>query len=185
MGIGKGAYLKKLTSNLKMRSINVGEKMEGSSPPSVFIGAWNYPKVFVGPMLTPEYGDTSVMDMPESWIPQQKSQEDIIKFRLDLVRGKHQVDIKNFDNKLVGKLQEISLASDSVDSEAQFKHKPKGFSFNSDHQPFGPSAAIDKFEIGNVKWNHKLEKVFHDTDYKSADATYELYKEGVLFSQIQ
>jgi hypothetical protein len=185
MGIGKGAYLKKLTSNLKMRSINVGEKMEGSSPPSVFVGAWNYPKVYVGPMISPEFGDTSVLDTPESWIPQQKTQEDIIKFRLDLVRGKHKVDIKNFDNKLVGKLQEISLAKSSVDSEAQFKHKPKGFSFNSDHQPFGPSAQIDKFDIGNVKWNHKLEKIFHDTDFKAADATYDLYKEGVLFSQIQ
>jgi hypothetical protein len=183
--VGKAAYLKKITSKFNFRSIKIGNKIEGTSPPGIFIGRNGYPKVFVGPMLTPEYGDTSVMDMPESWIPQNKSQEDIIKFRLDLVRGKHQVDIKNFDNKLVGKLQEISLAKDSVDSEAEFKHKPKGFSFNSDHQPFGPSAAIDKFDIGNVKWNHKLENIFHDTDFKAADATYDLYKEGVLFSQIQ
>jgi hypothetical protein len=185
MGISKGAYLKQITSNLKMRSISIGEKMEGSSPPSVFIGAWNYPKVYVGPMISPDYGDTSVLDTPESWIPGNKSQEDIIKFRLDLVRGKHRVDIKNFDNKLVGKLQEISLARNSVDSEALFKHKPKGFSFDGEHQPFGPSASIDRFDIGNVKWEHKLEKVFYDTDHKAASAAFELYKEGVLFSQIQ
>jgi hypothetical protein len=185
MGISKGAYLQKITSNLKMRSIKIGEKMEGSSPPSVFIGAWNYPKVYVGPMISPEYGDTSVLDTPESWIPGNKSQEDIIKFRLNLVRGKHRVDIKNFGNKLVSKLQEISLAKDSVESEAQFKHRPKGFSFDGEHQPYGPSASIERFDIGNVKWEHKLERIFYDTDYKSAHAAFELYKEGVLFSQIQ
>ncbi|MEW6035473.1 MAG: hypothetical protein AB1529_02575, partial [Candidatus Micrarchaeota archaeon] len=159
--------------------------MEGSSPPSVFVGAWNYPKVYVGPMLAPYWGDTSELDTPESWIPKGRNQDDIIRFRLDLVRGKHRVGIKDLDNRLVGKLQEISLAEGSVESEARFRHKPRGFSFNEEHQPFGPSAGIERFDIGNVRWERNLEKAYYDTDLKAAEALYKAYSEGVLFSQMQ
>ncbi|MBU0592031.1 Nre family DNA repair protein [Candidatus Micrarchaeota archaeon] len=186
MGIGKGAYLKKITAGtMKWRSIEVGEKVDGSSPPSVFIGAYGYPKVCIGPMLTPSYGDTTILDRPEEWIPKQKNQEDIIRFRLDLVRGKQEVGIKDLENKMVGKLQEISLATNSVESEAMFKHKPKGITFNEEHQPFGPSGSIDKFDIGNVKWDQNLEYTFYDTDLKASNAFFDLYKEGTLISQIQ
>lgn len=186
MTMGKGAYLRKITSGVqKWRAIEVDEKLEGSSPPSVFIGRAGYPRVNVGPMLTPSPGDTSMLDTPEKWIPAMKSQEDIIRFRLDLVRGKHRVGVRDLGNRLVGKLQEISLAESSVESEAQFHSKPRGFTFNEDHTPFGPSAAIDRFDIGNVKWDPHLEKAFYDTDWKAAQAVPALYGNGVLFSQIQ
>jgi len=184
--MGKGAYLKKITSGVqKWRTVEIGEKLDGSSPPSVFIGNFGYPKVYVGPMIAPYEGDTSVLDTPESWISGNKTQDDIIRFRLDLVRGKHQVGIKELENRLVGKLQEISLAKNSVDSEAEFKHKPRGFTFSEDHQPFGPSAGLERFEIGNVKWEPHLQKAYYDTDLKAADAAVDAYREGVLFSQIQ
>ncbi|MFH0885216.1 MAG: Nre family DNA repair protein [Candidatus Micrarchaeota archaeon] len=186
MGLGKGAYLKKITSGVqKWRTVEIGEKLDGSSPPSVFIGNFGYPKVYVGPMIAPYEGDTAILDTPESWISGNKSQEDIIRFRLDLVRGKHQVGIKELENRLVGKLQEISLAKNSVESEAEFTHKPRGFTFSEDHQPFGPSAGLERFEIGNVKWEPHLQKAYYDTDLKAADAAVNAYREGVLFSKIQ
>ncbi|MGA2677348.1 MAG: hypothetical protein ABSE83_10705, partial [Methanobacterium sp.] len=61
---GKAAYLKRLTSKIKMPSVDIGRELEGSTPPSVFIGSWNYPKVYAGPMITPMQGDTSIMDTP-------------------------------------------------------------------------------------------------------------------------
>lgn len=186
MGMGKGAYLKKITSGtMKWRTAEVNERLDGSSPPSVFIGRSGYPKVYAGPMIAPYEGDTSILDTPETWIPSGMKQDDIIRFRLELVRGRCRVSIKDVDNRLVGKLQEISLAQNSVESEAQFRYKPKGFTFNEEHQPFGPSAPLDKFDIGNVKWEQHLEKVYYDTDLKAADAVAGLYAEGVLFSQIQ
>ncbi len=186
MAIGKGAYLKKITDGIqRWRTVEVGEKLDGSSPPSVFIGKAGYPKVYVGPMLTPYWGDTSELDTPESWIPHGRSQDDIIRFRLDLVRGKHRVGISDLGNRLVGKLQEISLAEGSVESEAMFRHKPRGFSFNEEHQPFGTSAAIESFDIGNVRWERNLEKAYYDTDLKAAEALHKAYSEGVLFSQMQ
>jgi hypothetical protein len=185
VGMSKGSYLKRITANMKMRSVEIGEKLDGTTPPSVFVGSFGYPKVYVGPMISPEHGDTAILDTPESWIPNKKSQDDIINFRLGLVRGKQVVGVQEFNNKLVQKLQEISLASGSVQSEAEFHGKPRGFTFDSEHQPFGPSAAIEKFEIDNVRWHPGLEKIYYDTDFKAGEAAIELYKDGVLFSQIQ
>ena len=42
-------------------------------------------------MVTAAHGNTSVMDTPESWIPAKKTQEEIIGYRLNLIRGKQQV----------------------------------------------------------------------------------------------
>jgi hypothetical protein len=182
---GKAAYLKRLTSKIKMPSMDIGRELDGSTPPSVFIGSWNYPKVYAGPMITPLQGDTSIMDTPESWIPDQKTQEDIIGYRMNLIRGKQTVKITDLNNIFVEKLQEISLACKSIDSEAEFGSKPKGMSFNEQHAPHGPSALIEKFDINNVKWDRELEKAFYDTDLKAADAVMHLQNKEVPFSHIQ
>lgn len=182
---GKGAYLKKLTASVNMRSVEVGKELNGTTPPSVFIGSWNYPKVYAGPMISPQHGDTAIMDAPESWIPRQKTQEDIIRYRMGLVRGKQPIRITDLKNRFVSKLQEISLARDSTDSEAQFDRKPTGKSFSDEHTPFGPSALIEKFDIGNVKWDRSLERVYYDGDLKAAEAVTSLHKKGIPFSSIQ
>ncbi len=183
--VGKGDYLKRITSGTtKWRTLEIGEKLDGSSPPSIFIGSYGYPKVYAGPMIAPYHG-SAILDQPEQWIPNNKTQEDIIGFRLDLVRGKQLVSIKELDNKLVQKLREISLSENSVESEAQFKSIPRGMSFSEDHSPFGPSAGIEKFEIGNFKFEQHLEKAYYDTDLKAGDGIWDLYTDGVSFSQIQ
>jgi hypothetical protein len=182
---GKAAYLKRLTSKIKMPSVDIGRELEGSTPPSVFIGSWNYPKVYAGPMITPIQGDTSIMDTPEAWIPDQKTQEDIIGYRLNLVRGKQTVKITDLDNVFVEKLQEISLACNSIDSEAEFGSKPQGMTFNEEHTPHGPSALIEKFDINSVKWDRELEKAFYDNDLKAADAVMHLHQKEVPFSSMQ
>lgn len=181
----KGAYLKKLTSRMSIKSVSVGKELEGSTPPSVFIGSYGYPKVLAGPMIAPFHENTEIMDTPESWIPAGKSQEDIIGYRLNLVRGKHEVGIKDLGNKFVGKLQEISLAEKAVESDAQFKYEPRGMSFSDEHLPHGPSAEIENFEIGNCRWVHPLEKAYYDTDLKAAEAVVGLYEDGLQFSRIQ
>ena len=90
---GKEAYLKKLTASMYIPSREVGTEIDGSSPPSVFIGSWNYPQVFAGPMIAPLHGDTMIMDRPESWLAENKTQEEIIRYRLNLVRGKQKVKV--------------------------------------------------------------------------------------------
>src|ERR1700746_1858514 len=43
-------------------------EIDGSSPPGVFVGRLGYPKVSIGPMVPPVFGDTTVMDTPEDWL---------------------------------------------------------------------------------------------------------------------
>jgi DNA repair protein NreA len=184
--IGKGSYLRQLTAvTMPMKSVAVGKELDGSSPPSVFIGSWNYPDVYAGPMVVPRHGDTAIMDMPESWISNCKTQEEIIGYRLNLVRGKHRVNTSDLDNRFVEKLQEISLSERSIESEVSFSSEPRGMSFSEEHTPFGPSAPIEKFEIENGRWNRDLEHVYYDTDLKSREAVVDLHKKGVPFSSIQ
>jgi len=168
-----------------MPSLAVDKDLEGSTPPSVFIGSWNYPKVYAGPMIAPLHGNTAIMDSPESWIGEGKTQEEIIGYRLHLVRGKKPVKINDLDNRFVEKLRDISLSGSSLESEAQFESVPRGASFSDDHSPFGPSALLERFEAGNARWNPSLEKAYCDSDLKAADAVMELHKEGIPFSSIQ
>jgi hypothetical protein len=182
---GKEAYLKKLTTNLIIPSLDVGKELEGSTPPSVFVGSWNYPKVYAGPMIAPLHGDTTILDMPESWIPEKKSQNEIIGYRLNLVRGKRQVMVDKLNDRFINKLQEIAMAFSSIESAALFGQEPKGMCFSDEHIPFGPSAPIERFDIDNVKLNHELEKVYYDDDLKASAAVTELHKKGLAFTGIQ
>jgi hypothetical protein len=186
MIIGKGAYLRQLTSStMQMRSVAVGKEMTGSTPPSVFIGSWNYPDVYAGPMISPIHGDTSVMDRPESWIADNRTQEEIIGYRMNLVRGMYHVNAGDIDNRFVGKLQDIALAAGSIESQAAFVRTPAGTSFSEEHTPFGPSAPLEQFEIESGRWDPHLEKVFYDTDLPARDAITDLHSGGLPFSTIQ
>src|SRR5512145_3331051 len=100
--ISKGSYLRELTAaTVQMRSVSVDKEIAGSSPPSVFIGSWNYPDVYAGPMVTAVHGNTSIMDTPESWIPEKKTQEEIIGYRLNLIRGKQMVNSAELGTRFI------------------------------------------------------------------------------------
>ena len=181
----KNAYLQKLTEQIQMKSVKVGKDLEGSTPPSVFIGRWSYPKVYAGPMMVGETGDTSIMDSPESWIGEHKTQEDIINYRMKLVRGKQLIKITDLENPFVEKLQDISLASKSIDSEATFGKRPRGALLTEDSMPHGPSAVIEKFDIDAVRWDKQLEKTFYDTDLTAREAVLNLHNKDVPFTAMQ
>ncbi len=158
----------------------------GSSPPSVFIGRIGYPKVAIGPMIPPIMGDTSVIDTPELWL--NRSIDDIVDFRSMLIRGKHTADIFDVEssNKIVEHTRELALSKNSVFTDAIFAKKPIGrIAFYDEVQPHGPSAPLRKFEISNSKYEQHIEKAFYDTDLKSRDAIFGLYKDGVRISKIQ
>ena len=74
--------LVKFYSQTKVKPLIDSTYLEGSSPPSVFIGRYNYPKVFIGPMIPPKYGDTGFMDTPELW--KGKSIEEIVDLRFQV-----------------------------------------------------------------------------------------------------
>jgi hypothetical protein len=182
---GKEAYLKKLTAGMYLPSQEVGTQMDGSTPPSVFIGSWNYPKVFAGPMIAPVHGDTVIMDRPESWIPEKKTQEEIIRYRLNLVRGKKTVRVTRLQDRFIDKLRDIALCATSLESNAEFGHVPRGMQFSDEHTPFGPSAPLERLEIDNSRWEQNLEKAYYDDDLLAADAVVDLHEKKLPFSCIE
>ncbi len=184
---GKASYLSKLYSRMAFKTVEYSEKVEGSSPPSVFIGRYGYPKVAVGPLLADERGDTAILDLPEEWLRSNKGAQDIVDFRMRLIRGKQSVNVKDTpaEKKIISVLQEIALAKNSLEVDAEFKKKPVGRFFHEEMQPFGPSASLKEFSIGNSKFDQKLEKAHYDTDLKAKDAVIQLYEKDVLFSSIQ
>ena len=183
--MGKGAYLKRISSSARIPSVEVGRDLEGSTPPSVFIGSWNYPKVLAGPMIAPVHGDTREMDTPEAWIPGEKTQEDILGFRMSLVRGKRPVHVEDLGSGYIGKLQEIALSAGSVESEATFQEAPRGFSLSDEHTPYGPSGSLEKFDLGTMKVDRSLERVFSDGDLTATEAVVSLHAGDLPFSAIQ
>ena len=176
----------KVNSYLKSIPLLSSEDIDGASPPSVFIGRIGYPNVYVGPLVPPIHEDTSLFDLPEQWFG--KSIDEIVGFRSLLVRGKHRVNVNEFGQagKIMEQTRELALADDSVDIELNLTKKPRGSIFVDDEvQPFGPSAPIRDLHVGNVRFDHRVEKAYYDTDLKATQAVRELYSRGVLVSKIQ
>jgi len=171
---------------LKSVPLMQSEDIAGASPPSVFVGRIGYPYVYAGPLVPPVREDTSLYDLPEFWFG--KTIDDIVGFRSMLIRGKHRVHVRKFEEagKIIEKTREMALAVKPVDVELMLKKKPSGFILLDDEvQPFGPSAPIRDLIVGNVRWDHQIEKAYSDTDLKAAEAVQELYTKGVLVTKIQ
>ena len=75
------------------------DSLDGASPPSVFVGSYGYPKVSVGPMVPPMHGDTTLLDSPELWVG--KSLEEIVNFRLSLIRGIKNIPINEPNGRYI------------------------------------------------------------------------------------
>ena len=161
---------------------NIKQEIFGSSPPSVLVGEWNYPKVNVGLLLPPEQGDTAVYDAPKQWFQNNYSIEDVFKLRLNLFNAKrlfNTADVLKPDKSLQV-IQETAASNLSLDTEVVFEKKPL-FTLNFDpfSAPFGPSGLAKKIEVTeNPKIDRKVNYVISDVDLKAEEAVMKLYKEG-------
>jgi len=160
------------------------DSISGTSPSSVFVGSYNYPKVFVGPMVPPIHGDTSLLDSPEKW--KGKSLEEIVNFRLSLVRGIQKISIDQTDGRYIENLQEVTMSSKPIDSDLIFEKvtSPK-ISLDGESAPFGPIGEIKSAKFSSTSSVKSIEKIFYDTDLKAQDAVLNLYNSGIEISKIQ
>ena len=160
------------------------DSISGASPPSVFVGSHNYPKVFVGPMLPPIHGDTSMLDSPEKW--KGKSLEEIVNFRLSLVRGIQKIPIDKTDGRYIESLQEVAMSSKPIDTDVVFaKSTSPNVSLDGESAPFGPVGEIKSAKFSGSASIRPIEKVFYDKDLKADDAILSLYQSGIEISKIQ
>jgi len=160
------------------------DSISGTSPPSVFVGSYNYPKVFVGPMVPPVHGDTSLFDSPERW--KGKSLEEIVNFRLNLVRGIQKISIDQTEGKYIENLQEVAMSSNPIDSDLIFeKSTSSHISLDGESAPFGPIGVINSAKFSGSTSDKSIEKTFYDKDLKAQDAVLKLYHSGIEISKIQ
>ena len=177
--------LMKIHVNLRTKDLIDGLHLDGSSPPGVFIGRFGYPQVSIGPLVPPVHGDTGLLDTPELWLG--KSIEDIVKFRFQLVRGKHRVHVGKLEGeRIIEYTRDLALSLDPTETEVEFSKKPSGRLFlDNNSQPFGPSAPLKKIDIGTLKIDNRIDKAYSDTDLKAKDAIMGLFEEGAMVSKIQ
>lgn len=162
------------------------DEISGSTPPGVFVGRIGYPKVYIGPMIPPVHGDTTILDTPEQWLG--KSIEQIVDYRFSLVRGMSRSSVyeASYGSRLLDTLQELAMGVVPADAQASFTKKPrKIIALSEDTQPFGPSAPLRSFNTSQISVDKRIENAYYDHDLKAADAVLALYDDGVLVTRIQ
>jgi hypothetical protein len=176
----------RFSSYFKSAPLLQGTDLDGACPPGVFVGRIGYPYVYAGPLVPPVHEDTSTYDQPESWFG--KSIDEIVGFRSLLVRGKHRVHVKKFEEsgKIMDQTIDLALSVKPVDVEMALKKKPASALVLDDQiQPFGPSAPLKTMRISNSRWDQRIQKAYFDDDLGASDAVTSLFKNGTLVTKIQ
>ena len=165
------------------------DTIDGSSPPSLFVGHYGYPKVRIGPMIPPLHGDTSILDRTELWAG--KSLEEIAKYRLSLVLGTMSINVHDISGRYLENMQELAMSERPAESEATFEKKPlsdielkKELRLNTAAMPFGPVAPLKAFKASSLSADQRIEAAYYDADMGAADAIMKLYMHGVETSII-
>jgi hypothetical protein len=175
---------------LKANSVKLSlDSIDGSSPPSVFVGRYGYPKVRIGPMIPPMHGDTTILDRTELWAG--KNIEEIANYRLSLVRGTFSMNVHDTSGRYLENMQELAMSERPAESEATFEKKPladieleKEVRLNAGAAPFGPAAPLKTFKASSLSADQRIEAAHYDTDLKASEAIMELYRRGVETSSI-
>ncbi|ANF22986.1 Nre family DNA repair protein [Thermococcus piezophilus] len=150
----------------------------GSSPPSIFVGEYGYPKVRIGPLVPPIEGNTSHLDNPLKW--ENNTIKDILYYRSLLVMGETTADIHvRRSGRILGEVQELAMSIRPVDSEILLKRKPVFKVLPSEFAPpIGPKAELLDFELTeNPKIPRRTDYVVSD-ELKAEQAIMRLYNWG-------
>ncbi|HZA68133.1 MAG TPA: hypothetical protein VE548_00410 [Nitrososphaeraceae archaeon] len=163
--------------------------IDGSSPPSLFVGEYGYPHVRVGPMVPPYHGDTSILDNPELWLG--KSLEEILKYRINLLKGTMIHNVSKISDRNIESLQDLALSKRAVDSTMTFEKTPSQYlnemvlsKRNLEEIPTVFSAPVSGFKIYPSTSDERIEKKYYDGDLSASDAVVELYENNVDITRI-
>ena len=163
--------------------------IDGSSPPSLFVGEYGYPHVRVGPMVPPYHGDTSILDNPELWLG--KSLEEIVNYRINLLKGTMIHNVSKISDRYIESLQDLALSKRAVDSTMTFEKTPSQYlnemvlsKSNPEEIPTVFSAPVSEFKIYPSTSDEKIEKKYYDGDLLASDAVVELYENNVDITRI-
>jgi hypothetical protein len=158
----------------------IKERIEGMSPPEVFVGRYGYPLVRAGPMVPA--GNAQALPTLEMGI------EEIIASRTSMVRSEAKIEIKEAEapGKLLEACQQIAMSSAPVGTEVSFFKPPqKKLQFDGILSPSGPSGELKEMEITtNPLIPRKVDQMVEDRDASAATSLGELYMSGIGMDHI-
>jgi DNA repair protein NreA len=142
-------------------------------------------------MVPPLHGDTMILDKPEMW--HGKSIEEIVGYRLSLVRGVMEFDVHTQTGRYIELLHELAMAEQSTESEVTFEKRPvpdieqlKKNGLEIESPPNGPVAPLKSFKTSSsIRVDHRIEDVYYDKDLQANSAVLSLYSRGLDVSTIQ
>lgn len=185
--LAKGMSSKEAARKLQevMPSMERSKDFHGASPPSVFIGSHNYPKVSTG-VLSPQHpGSSDLMDSPNKWYREGYSIEKVASLRTSLVNSRQKTRVGDTD-KFLNDTREIAMARKPVEIEVSLQKKPGAGMSAGRVKPVSASGDIEKFILGeNPSVERQVEKKFYDTDVKAETAIRELHNKGISNYKIQ
>lgn len=179
--------IQRIQAQIKVKELIKGNVIFGASPPSVFVGEWNYPKVYAGPMAPPiQEENLSILDFPPRWI--DKTINQIIGYRTILVRGKDIIDVRSASTpgKNLEAVQELAMSSLPIDVEMELTRPPlPRITFSRYTPPMGPSAPLMHAKIvENPRVPPKINYLVGDTDCLAEMAVDELYRADISVYQL-
>lgn len=139
---------KQIEASLKpLFSKRIPKEVFGKSPSSIFIGKYNYPNVFAGPMVGLT-DDVSNADSPGNWYGLDVAK--IVEYRLSLARGEKVAGVRDIGNRVVRDLQDTALSKKDIDVEVRFEREPfQRINFSTYLQPMGASGKMEKFSLAD------------------------------------
>lgn len=178
-----------ILAKLKYFQPKVDLEFSGSSPPEIFVGRYGYPKVFTGILAPPEIGETSHLSMPEEWYVEKADILKILSYRSRLIYSRFQSSIKEVrkeNDKLLGVMREVALASKPASLEFKLKKKPQLRMQLDMYNPIigNPAPLVKARLTQNPAIAKKVDYLTSDTDIKAGQAAQELYKVKISISSI-
>ncbi|PIN99650.1 hypothetical protein COT72_05220 [archaeon CG10_big_fil_rev_8_21_14_0_10_43_11] len=152
-----------------------------TSPPTIFVGRYNYPDVNVGVMSPINYeGDIATLDNHYTWFKQGLGVSEIAALRGELINSRITSNVKRAQ-KTVGTFQELAMAKKETDLEIHLKksiaYHPQTF---ANAAPMGPNVELKTVRLAeNVRVLKPIEKAYYDIDLRATDALGMLYKKGI------
>jgi hypothetical protein len=170
-GLGKCPLLQKIRTQITANE-KITESMFGPSPPSLFIGSYNYPDVSWGPSISIDGAN----DDPS--LLYGASYDEIIRARSAFVVGRKKGNVFSKERMLID-AREAVMSIKSVDMEAKFTRKPVyEMRFSPVLQPMGASAPLKNLRIAtNPSIPKKVDEVVEE-GVRAVDAINELFSCG-------
>jgi hypothetical protein len=162
-----------------------GNSIAGSSPPSLFVGRYGYPKINVYPSTPPFTGDTSYIEDESKWLSQNLN--DFLSNRLSLLRGGIKIEASKASDPdyMLQEIQLNSLSSRPVDIEMTVEKSFKNdIMLDENITPMGPSSPLKSIKFGNSYIDNRIEKIYYDKDLKAGNGIISLYEKGMGINNI-